>query len=454
MRVLTDPADTVTISLPQDIQSHAYDYPLDFFKERIWRVERRLPDPSRIQEALALLKSAKRPMIIVGGGVIYSVAEAELVSFAERFGCPVGETMAGKGAMDNAHALSLGGFGVTGTGQAGKLARRADVIISIGSRLTDFTTGSQSAFDYPNVKFISINVSGHDAYKLGALPIVADARETLKTLLIAFSEVHFKPSTKYLEEIAFEKRKWHTKLKKEAFIIHPEEVFNQQHAISVLNEFAQDGDTVIAAAGGLPGDLHQLWDSSEGRACLLEFGNSCMGFEIPGGLGIRMAKQNGEVYVFVGDGTYLMQPSELVTSIQEGLKITVLIAQNQGFQIIRRLQMDRAGISFGNEFRKRDSKVNRLEGDYLKIDFAKNAESMGVKAWSAKNPDEMREALKNTREETCSCVIVIETEKYRYSLDPEVWWDVAAAEVSNDKETQQARVKFEAEKANLQRFYF
>ena len=456
MRVLTDPADTgaVTIGLPQDIQAHAYDYPLHFFNDRVWRVERRLPDPTRIQEALALLQAAERPMIIAGGGVIYSAAEAELLAFAERFGIPVGETMAGKGAMANDHALSLGGFGATGTGQAGKLTLQADAVICIGTRLTDFTTGSQSAFHFPDVKLISINVSGHDAYKMGALPIVADAREALKALLGAAAAVDTKPSSAYLEEIAVEKQDWQHKLKTEAFVIHPGEVFNQQHAIHVLNEVAQDGDTVIAAAGGLPGDLHQLWDSSGGRACHLEFGNSCMGYEIPAGLGVRMAQPEGEVYVFVGDGTYLMQPTELVTSIQEGLKITVLVSQNHGFQIIRRLQMGRAGISFGNEFRARDAEANRLEGDYLEIDFAKNAESMGAKAWHVTNPDELRKALQKAREETRSCAIVIETEKHRYGLGSEVWWDVAPAEVSNDPETQQARAEFEADQTNLQRFYY
>lgn len=456
MRVLTDPADTgaVTIALPQDIQAHAYDYPVNFLAERVWRIDRQPPVPQRIEEALALLKSAQRPFIIAGGGVIYSEAETELLALAEKFGIPVGETMAGKGVMDNAHALSVGGCGVTGTAAAGRLMAQADLVISIGTRMTDFTTGSRSAFQNPAVKFISINVDGRDAYKLGALPIVADAREALRALLNVAANLELKPSMGYLEEVAVEKQEWQQLLETNVFVTHPGEIFNQQHALHVLNQEAQPGDTVIGAAGGLPGDLHQLWDSSDNKTCHLEFGYSCMGYEIPASLGVRMAQPEGEIYVFVGDGTYLMQPSELVTSIQEGLKITLLISQNDGFQIIRRLQMNRVGISFGNEFRAREATSNRLEGEYVAIDFAKNAESMGVKAWRVTNADELRQALKEARAETRSCAIVITTEKHRYGPGSEVWWDVAPAEVSGDAETQQARTQYESDRAKLQRFYY
>lgn len=456
MRVLTDPAETgaVTISLPQDIQAHAYDYPANFFQERVWRVERQLPDPLRIQEILGLLRHARRPFIIAGGGVIYSEAEAELRAVAETFGIPVGETMAGKGAMPNDHPLSVGGCGVTGTAVAGELMASADLVISIGTRLTDFTTGSRSAFGRPDVKFVNVNVNGRDAFKLGALPVVADAREVLAAILTETGTAGIKPDSGYLEEISVDKKAWQDKLETEVFVTHPGEIFNQQHALHVLNEETQPGDVVIAAAGGLPGDLHQLWDTSRGRTCHLEFGNSCMGYEIPAGLGVRMAQPEGEVYVFVGDGTYLMQPTELVTSIQEGLKITVLISQNDGFQIIRRLQMNRVGISFGNEFRARDETANRLEGDYVDIDFAKNAESMGVKAWRVANAGELRQALKEARAESRSCAIVITTERHRYGPGSEVWWDVAPAEASNDAETRQARTEYEADRSRLQRFYY
>jgi len=456
MRVLTDPADTgaVTLALPQDIQAHAYDYPVRLFEERHWSIERRLPHPQRISQAVEMIKAAERPMIIAGGGVIYSEAEAELLAVAQKFGIPVGETFAGKGSMPEDTPLTLGGYGVTGTGSAGKLMSKADLVICIGTRLTDFTTGSQSAFNHPQVQFISINVNGHDAYKQGALPVVADAREALSALLAAAEAANIRPNPAYLEEVAVAKQAWQALLANEVFVQHEGEAMSQLHAINIINQQAQAGDTIIAAAGGPPGDLHQLWDTAGRRHCHLEFGFSCMGYEIPAGLGVRMAQPEGEVYVFIGDGTYLMQPTELVTAMQEGLKITVLVMNNHGFQIIRRLQMGRVGISFGNEFRARDQAVNRLEGGYLNIDFAKNAESMGARAWTVSSPDELRQALQEARQETRSCVIVAETEPHRYGPSSEVWWDVAAAEVTDDAETQQARTAYEADRHKLQRLHY
>jgi len=429
MRILLDPADTgaVTISLPEDIQAHAYDYPAHFFAERVWEVDRRLPVANRIREAVAMIKVAERPMIVAGGGVLYSEAKAELQAFSKKFGIPVGETFAGKGAMDDNSPLALGGFGVTGTGAAGKIMSEADLVIAIGTRLTDFSTGSQSAFNHPDVKFLSINVNGHDAYKQGALPIVADAREALRMLTQAAQEADLKPNTAYVEDAAVAKEEWHEMLKTDVFVQHAGEAMSQLHAINVVNEQAEPGDTIVAAAGGPPGDLHQLWDTSNQRNCHLEFGFSCMGYEIPASLGVRMAQPDGEVYVFIGDGTYLMQPTELVTAMKEGLKITVLLMNNHGFQIIRRLQMGRVGVSFGNEFRARDADVNRLEGDYLNIDFAKNAEGMGARTWNVRTPEELQVALKEARSETRSCVIVAEIEPHRYGPSSEVWWDVAAA---------------------------
>lgn len=456
MRVLTDPADTgaVTLALPQDIQAHAYDYPVRLFEPHTWSIERRLPNPQRIAEAIALIKAAERPMIIAGGGVLYSEAEQELLAVAQKFGIPIGETFAGKGSVPEETPFTLGGYGVTGTGSAGELMHKADLVIAIGTRLTDFTTGSQSAFNHPDVKFISINVNGHDAYKQGALPIVADAREALKALLAAGEAADIRLNSGYLEEVAVAKEDWQAMLAKDVFVQHEGEAMSQLHAIHVINQQAQAGDTIIAAAGGPPGDLHQLWETTGARHCHLEFGFSCMGYEIPAGLGVRLAQPEGEVYVLIGDGTYLMQPTELVTAMKEGLKITVLIMNNHGFQIIRRLQMGRVGISFGNEFRARDKAVNRLEGDYVSIDFAKNAESMGARAWNVKTPEELRQALHEARQETRSCVIVAETQPHRYGPSSQVWWDVAAAEVTHNPETQQARTAYAADRHNLQRFHY
>ena len=456
MRVLTDPVETgaVTLSVPQDIQAHAYDYPAHFFAPRTWSIERPLPQPQRIAEAVRLLAQAKRPVIIAGGGVHYAEAWSALQAFAETFGIPVGETFAGKGALRHNDTLLLGGYGVTGTPAAAQIVAAADLVICIGTRLTDFTTGSHSVFQHPDVKFIHINVSSHDAYKLGALPIIADARAALQALVQAGQAAGIQPQPAYLDEVAAVKTKWQRQLNTEVYIQHAGEALSQGQLVGILNEEAQAGDTIIAAAGSPPGDLHKLWSVHNGTHCHLEFGYSCMGYELPAGLGVRMAQPQGEVYVLIGDGTYLMNPSELVTAVQEGLKVTVIVSENHGYQVIRQLQMNRVGHSFGNEFRARDAVTRRLEGDYLPIDFAKNAESMGARTWRATTAEQVRAALQAARQETQTCVIVVETEKHRYLPGSNVWWDVASAEVTNDAVTYELRKAYEEDRDRLQRFYY
>jgi 3D-(3,5/4)-trihydroxycyclohexane-1,2-dione acylhydrolase (decyclizing) len=456
MRVLTDPADTgaATLALPQDVQAHAYPFPVALFEKRVWRIERRLPDPPRVVEAIGLLKKAKSPVIIAGGGVHYSGAWEELQSFSESMGIPVVETFAGKGAIRTDSALLLGGHGVTGNPLSAKCVSQADLIICVGTRLTDFATGSHSCFNNPEVRFISLNVKSHDAYKLGALPILADAREALHALAGAGAKAGLKPRANYVKEIARLKGQWKKQLVRKVYQPTAGELMSQGQLIGILNEEAKAGDTVVAAAGSPPGDLHKLWDVTQGAACHLEFGFSCMGYEIPAGLGVRMAQAQGEVFVLVGDGTYLMNPTELVTASQEGLKITLVISENHGFQCIRQLQMARAGHTFGNEFRARDPKSKRLEGEFVPIDFAKNAESMGARTWSANTPDEVRQALREAREEKGTSVIVVQTEKYRFLPGSGVWWDVAAAEVSQDPVTKKLRAEYEAGRRKLQRFYY
>lgn len=445
MRVLTDPAETgaVTLALPQDVQAHAYDYPAHFFERRVWRVERRLPDPQRIQEAVALLREATRPMIIAGGGVRYSAAEAELERFSEQFGIPVGETAAGKGSIRNGSPLLLGGHGTNGTPVSGQIASQADLVIAVGTRLTDFSTGSQTIFAHPEVKFISINVGAHDAYKQGALPILADAREALRALTQAAAEAGVAPDQAYLAEIEAAQAAWRGQVQEEVYRPVEGAPVSQGEVIGILNEAAQPGDTIVAAAGGPPGDLLKLWDASGGRNAHIEFGNSCMGYELPAGLGVRMAQSEGEVYVFIGDGTYLMNPTELVTAAQENLKITVVISENHGYQCIRGLQLDRAGRSFGNEFRARDRTTNRLEGDYVQLDLPKTAEGFGARAWHVTTTDDLRNALHEAREESRPCVIVAETHKDRFLPPSGVWMDIAVAEVSNDSLTRSLRAKYE-----------
>jgi 3D-(3,5/4)-trihydroxycyclohexane-1,2-dione acylhydrolase (decyclizing) len=362
--------------------------------------------------------------------------------------------MAGKGAIRNASPLLLGGFGVTGNPAAGRIISEADVVVCIGTRLTDFSTGSMSAFRQPDVRFISLNVAGHDAFKIGALPVVADGREALRGLHDALEVAGREPDPAYAAEIAEANNAWAAQLRAELAEAKPGEIMNQGQLIGAINAEAQAGDTIVAAAGGPPGDLHEIWDATAGRHCHLEFGFSCMGYEIPAGLGVRMAQPEGEVVVFIGDGTYLMNPMELITALQEKLKITVVIAENHGYQVIRRLQMARAGRSFGTEFRERDSENNRLEGSYLDINLVKNAESMGARTWHVFTPAEVRQALQEARAEARSCVIVAEIEKHRYLPGGGIWWDVASAEVSNDGVTQELRAAYEEERQRLQRLYY
>jgi 3D-(3,5/4)-trihydroxycyclohexane-1,2-dione acylhydrolase (decyclizing) len=456
MRVLTDPAETgaVTISLPQDIQNEAYDYPSHFFARRVWPIERTLPLPHVIDQAVALLKRAQRPVIIAGGGVHYAEAWDDLHFFSETFGIPVGETFAGRGAIRKPSKLLLGGHGITGNPAAGKLVGEADLVITVGSRLTDFTTGSQGAFNSPDVKFININVSSHDAYKQGALAITADARLALQALSKAATGAGVQPRRSYLEEISKIKNEWEKHVQEEIYQAIPHESMSQGQLLGILNEESKLGDTVVAAAGSPPGDLHKLWDVSDSAACHLEFGCSCMGYELPAAIGVRMAQPDGEVYVFIGDGTYLMNPTEIVTSAQENLKFTLILSENHGYQCIRQLQMVKVGHGFGNEFRGRDLSTNRLEGPYIEIDFAKNAESMGARTWHARTEEEVRKALREARAEKRTSVIVVETEEYHYTPGSGVWWDISVAEVSSDPVTQKLRAEYEAGRSKFQRFHY
>ena len=466
MRVLTDPAETgaVTLSLPQDVQAHAYDYPGHFFAERIWRIERRPPAADRIAEAAALLGRARRPLLIAGGGVHYSAAWDALRAVAATFGIPVSETHAGKGALRGAAQWSLGGHGVEGTTASARIAEEADLIIAVGTRLSDFVTASQSLFHNPEVRFISINVCALDAFKQGAVPVVGDARLALEALLEAgrAAGVGF-PG--YRREVAAAQAEWDQVVRTEAYADHPGEVMSEGQVIEVLNQESTGADTVVAAAGGPPGNILKLWDGANGSRCHLEFGFSCMGYELPAGLGVRMAAGGeGEVFVYVGDGTFLLNPMELVTALQERLKVTVVVIDNHGFQVIRRLQMGRAGHAFGNEFRARSAAGNgggngtgegpRLEGEYLPLDIGAIAAGMGARTWHASTPDEVRAALRAARAETRSCVIVCEVEKHRYVPGSETWWDVAPAEVSRSEVTQTLRSEYERDRAALQRFHY
>jgi 3D-(3,5/4)-trihydroxycyclohexane-1,2-dione acylhydrolase (decyclizing) len=456
MRVLTDPAETgaVTLSLPQDLQSHAYEYPAHFFDRRVWRIERRAPDPQRVHEAIELIAASKRPFLIAGGGAHYADAYEQLQRFSELCGIPVGETHAGKGAMPRDSDLLLGGYGLTGNPAAAKIASQADLVICVGTRLTDFSTASNSAFNNPDVRFISINVCGHDAYKLSALPITADARVALEALIEAAERARIQPNAEYVEEVRQVRQDWQRRVSEEVYQPHPEERMSQGELVGVLNQSAQPEDTVVAAAGSPPGDLHSLWDATDRRHCYLEFGYSCMGFEIPAALGIRMAQPKGEVFVLIGDGTYLMNPTEIVTAAREGMKITIVLSNNEGHQCIKNLQMFSVGRALGTELRVRNPQSNTLDGDYFHVDFAQNAASMGARVWTVSTPDQACNALKEAREEKGPCVIVAATERTRFVPAPGLWWDVEVAESTNDAVTQKLRGEYEDGRERLQRLHY
>ena len=457
MRVMADPVDAgpATIALPQDIQSVAFDYPLNFFRKQIWRIERRQPDRRRIEEAVSLLKGAKQPYILAGGGIHYSKAWSELREFSDKFGIPVGETHSGRGALRDESPLLIGGSGHTGTPLSGKYAAEADLVFLIGTRLADFATGSYSAWQNPNVRFVSINVSGAHAHKLGAVPIVADARDALRELTVAASSAGIRPNPGYVESLAVDREAWLQQKRDTVYVQYPNERMSQAQVIGVLNAFMDAGDTLVCAAGTAPGDLHQLFEATGGRALHLEFGNSCMGYDIPGAIGVRLARPDeGEVYVFLGDGNYLLHPMELKTAIQEDVKLTVILLQNDGFQSIHGHQKVLVGHSLGNEFRVRNRQTGKLDdGEFVEIDYARNAESIGLRAWTVTNEDELKVALAQAKGESRSCMIVAQIERYSRLPRSGIWWDVFGAEVTADDATKQL-VDEREEGRKGQRFYW
>jgi 3D-(3,5/4)-trihydroxycyclohexane-1,2-dione acylhydrolase (decyclizing) len=451
IRVLLDPAETgaVTISLHQDVQGEAYDFPANFFRERTWPVARRNPEADELRAAADLLRSSERPILVCGGGARYSGAGDELAAFSERFGVPVVETFAGK-TTTPATELLLGGLGVTGTQSAYELSSQADVVLCVGTRLADFATGSHSIFQDPDVRFIGLNVNSADAYKLGAAPIVADARAALSALSAMMAETGWETSASYRDEVKGAASRWRAMVE-EDLVARDGEIMSQAQALAALNDQAQAGDAVVAAAGSPPSDLLRLWDNSQGSECFLEFGFSCMGHEIPAGLGLRLSRPGGEVYVVIGDGTYLMANTELATAVQEGLKITLVLLDNHGYQCIRALQLDKAGQDFGNEFRARDA--DGLTGEWVPIDYVANARSFGLTVFEATDPAGVSEALSRARDEDGPTAIVCPVEPYRALVASETFWDVGVAEESSDPKTSAVT---EAHRAGTkrQRFYY
>jgi 3D-(3,5/4)-trihydroxycyclohexane-1,2-dione acylhydrolase (decyclizing) len=476
MRTLVDPVETgaVVLSLPQDVQSQAYDFPAELFDERDWVIRRPAPDQSEIDKVAALLAAATKPLIIAGGGVIYSQATRELERLANTVGIPVAETFAGKGAVQQAAWWQLGGIGLEGTPATNTLAGEADLVLTVGSRLTDFSTGSHTIFTNSDVRFASINVNVHDADRLGAVGIIGDAKRALAALADASVDVHtsdeWRARTEELVDawtierrLALDPDRLFDKSAVPAdsdVVTTTDAVLTQGQIIGVLQEHAQPGDVIIAAAGGPPGDLQKVWDATGGRTCHLEFGFSCMGYEIPAAIGVRLADPDpaARITAFLGDGTFLMAPTELVTAAQEALPITLVIPENHGYQVIHRLQMGRTGREFGNEFRYRTTglqltspestvaaeKVGRLDGDYLSVDLVQVAAGLGAHAVRALTATDLRDALNETRGHQGTVVIVVAAIPHADLPGSGVWWDVAPAEVSEIPTVPPLRADYEA----------
>ncbi|MGC0774410.1 MAG: 3D-(3,5/4)-trihydroxycyclohexane-1,2-dione acylhydrolase (decyclizing) [Candidatus Acidiferrum sp.] len=440
MRVLTSPAETgaATIGLPQDVQAEALECPSGFFEKRVWSIPRPRGDARVIQSAAAMIRAAKMPLLIAGGGVLYSEASGALAKFVAQTGIPVAETQAGKGALRFDHPQSLGAVGVTGTPGANLLAREADLIIGVGTRYSDFTTASKTAFQNPAVKFININVAELDAGKQMGLPIVADAKVAIEELTRAVEGHRLRED--YQERIRKFREEWEKEVDR-LFQLHHGPPVSQSEVIGVVNSVSEPRDVVVCASGSLPGDLHKLWRARDPKGYHMEYGYSCMGYEIAGGLGVKMAAPDREVYVMVGDGSYLMMAQEIHTSIQEGCKLNIILLDNHGFGSIGGLSEACGSGGFGTQYRYRQG--GKLEGDTVNVDFVANAASLGAAALRVRTLDELRQALKTARTTPRTTVTVIEVDSNVRVPGYESWWDVPIAEVSELESVRAARRRYE-----------
>jgi 3D-(3,5/4)-trihydroxycyclohexane-1,2-dione acylhydrolase (decyclizing) len=442
MRVLTSPADTgaVTLALPQDVQAEAYDFPEELFRRRVWAIPRQPADRYQFAQAVTAIRASRRPLIITGGGVLYSQASTVLAAFVEQTGIPVGETQAGKGSLVYNHPQNMGAVGATGTLAANRLAREADLVIGIGTRYSDFTTASQTAFQNPEVRFVNINVAEFDSLKQSAIPLTADARVTLEALAVALAGYRVDPV--YAAQITTLKQAWDAEVQR-LFHLGNQPIPAQSEIIGALWEAVQPEDVLVSAAGSHPGDLHKLWQTHRPNTYHLEYGYSCMGYEIPAALGVKLADPAREVFAFVGDGTYLMQPSEILTSIQEGIKLIIVVVDNHGFASIGGLSQSLGSRGFGTRFRLRDAHTGQLDGKYLPVDFAANARSLGAEAVSVVTLPDFTAALQQARQADRTTVIVIQADREVRVPGYDSWWDVAVAEVSELESVREAREEYE-----------
>ena len=439
MRVLTSAADTgaVVLGLPQDVQAEAFDYPGHFFQERVWTIPRTRCDSQLLAKAATWIRSSKQPLIVAGGGVIYSEATRALAEFASQTGIAVVESQAGKGSLPFDHPQELGAVGVTGTPGANCLAREADIIIGVGTRYSDFTSASQTAFQNPALRFVNINVSEFDAFKQAALPLVGDARVTLEELAKALPG--YKVSQAYATRLQTFREAWENTVD-QIYKLAWGPPISQGEVIGVVNEVAEAQDVLVCAAGSLPGDLHKLWRTRDPKGYHVEYGYSCMGYEIGGGLGVKMATPDREVYIMVGDGSYLMMAQEITTSLQEGYKLNIVVLDNHGFSSIGGLSRACGNHGMGTEYRYR--KDRKLQGDPIPVDFVANAKSLGAHAVRARTREELRQALFETRKSKQTSVVVIETDYGQRVPGYESWWDVPIAEVSEVESVRAARAKY------------
>jgi len=450
MRVLTSQAETgtVTLCIPQDVQAEAFDFPVEMFQKRVWHIGRTMPDKTLLSRAVQQIKDSKRPIIIAGGGTIYSDATKILKKLVNRTGVPVAETFAGKGSLDYSEPQNLGAAGVTGTPGAIEMAREADLVIGVGTRYSDFTTISKSAFQDPNVRFININITEFDSFKHGALPLVGDAKAILETLDNELS--NFKVSTDYREKVEKFNKSW-DQFVADIYAEKNEVPAFQGEVIGAVNSFSKSEDIVICAAGSLPGDLHKLWRTRNPKGFHLEYGYSCMGYEIAGGLGAKMARPDSEIYVMVGDGSYLMMSQEIVTSIQEKQKMTIILLNNDGYSSIGSLSSSLGSEGFGTYYRYRNEETDQLDGGLLPIDYAANAASMGAHVIKASNAKELNSALKKAKTIDRTTVIYIEVDRKK-AVPGFAWWDVAVAEVSEKDEVKKSLETYRENK-KTQKYY-
>jgi 3D-(3,5/4)-trihydroxycyclohexane-1,2-dione acylhydrolase (decyclizing) len=452
MRVLTSPSDTgaVTLALPQDVQTEAYDYPEELFRKRVWLIRRPVPDEVSLARAVEAIRGSRRPMIVAGGGVLYSEASQALSTFASQTGIPAGETQAGKGSLAFDHAQCAGAIGATGTLAANRLAHNADLVIGIGTRYSDFTSASMTAFQNPQVKFVNINTAEFDAYKVSAIPVVADARAALEAL--AKDLAGYRVGESYAAEIADLREQWEAEVDR-LFHLNNQPRPAQSEVIGAMWEASGPRDVLLSAAGSHPGDLHKLWRTRTPNGYHLEYGYSCMSYEIPGAMGVKMADPSREVYVFLGDGTYLMMPSEIVTTLQEGVKLIIVLVDNGGFASIGGLSRSLGTDGFGTSYRYRSAATGQLDGESLTVDYAANARSLGAHALQANSLQELKAALATAKTLDRTTVIVVQTDREVRVPGYESWWDVAVAEVSESPSVRQARAEYEVARKK-ERHYF